>query len=226
MAYNDYDPDHRPAPSERTYAIELPDTTVHALPTNMKAWLKQFHLTDDQIKDNFMATYSYSTPRLVSLIRNPKGDLIFWQARDVITNQTPKYINQKGLLKPAQSYTRKTTDSTHVIIVEDLISAIRLYSLGYDVHAVIGNRPSPEQTKYLQNLGVDYYILWLDPDIGGDQGAKFLKEKLKNYGMLLHISNELEPKYRTDAEIHEVLEDYDAPRHFNNDEDTPPWELS
>lgn len=206
--YNHYDPDHVPEERDLTTVLELPPLTVSQFPEEILAWLQQYHLTPEEITGNFKVSYHYDPCRLVSLITNPEGDVTFWQARDVLTGSNPKYINQKGYLKPEAAYTRTPDPASYMIIVEDAISAIRLYRKGYNVHAIVGNRPSPHQLHFLQQLPVDYYILWLDPDEGGEVGAKFLRKHLLNYGSILSITDELEPKYRTDEEILSVLEDY------------------
>lgn len=203
--YNQYDPEGEGAYTSTE--VSLPPLTVPLRNPAHIEWLNKFGVSDAHQEHYFMDTYGFNEPRLVSLITNAFGDLIFWQARDVITNNNPKYINQLGLRKPDEAFIRYNLFPSYLFIVEDLVSALRIHDLGYNVYAILGNRPNKQQIDYLRRLvDLERIFLWLDPDEGGLEGVKYVKKKLMSHYEVLWLSGLQEPKYLDDETLRETLD--------------------
>ncbi len=93
-----------------------------------------------------------------------------------------------------------------VAIVEDVLSAIRVYESGYRACAVLGTSFSQEALN-IAVRGCTDVVSWLDPDAAGLAGHKKLRHSLGLHEVRLHrVTSERDPKLHTREEIRNYME--------------------
>lgn len=92
-----------------------------------------------------------------------------------------------------------------VVIVEDILSAVRVYEAGFRACAVLGTAfPAPALTEALR--GCNQVISWLDPDAAGLAAHKKLRRALGLYDVTLRrVRSEHDPKMHSRLEIQEYI---------------------
>lgn len=157
-------------------------------------WLKRYMLTDDEIDKWFF--YAPVADRHVFAYHDGEEDA-FHEARDV-----------NGRLPKTLAYGPKPTmflgdDSDTVVVVEDLVSAIRV-SRAYTVLPLFGSFFSPEQMALIAERKANKCVVWLDCD-KYSIGMHYAKKM----GMLvptIAIQTLLDPKALPDDAILHVVE--------------------
>ncbi len=133
----------------------------------------------------------YYTDRIIFTIRTAQGDIAGFAGRSV-GDDKPKYLFSKGLPKGELLYRldmvrnklisvlkAKITESVHLYVVEGLLDALRLESLGLSAVAILGSRMTESQTGLLLDLAKDLnrlnkqliVHLFLDSDEAGRKGT-------------------------------------------------------
>jgi len=110
--------------------VRLPsDTSLSIIPSAGLAWLYQYGITDEEIKQ-FNICYSERYKRLILPVYNKNG-LIYWQGRNLgkVSKENPKYLNirQSGAKNVYfKAYRHNHIQSDILVIVEDILSAIKV----------------------------------------------------------------------------------------------------
>ena len=92
-----------------------------------------------------------------------------------------------------------------VVVVEDVLSAIRVHEAGYNSLAVLGTTVGPTQATLIADFPV---IGWFDGDKAGRNGFVKLRKALAPYGVdPKRIQTERDPKQYGRREIIKYLED-------------------
>lgn len=151
------------------------------------------------------------------------GDLFFWD------NKSRRWIFPYGKfawmrsidpeVKPKMLYAGKKEDQTlyylktifdpvSLIIVEDIISCIRVNEF-QDCIALCGTslseKKKEELLKIIKKTKYQNVILWLDGDQAGRKGAEKLRKELKSYIDIRIIRTKKDPKCFSSKEIKEIL---------------------
>ena len=156
-------------------------------------WLFKHHLSKEDL-DNYVVMYSTKLKRIVFPIA---GGFV---ARSV--TDKPKWLSiGKGEQRIIYG---APTNKTSIVLVEDIVSAIRVASAGYNVMALFGTSLH-EQGKHLivgddEITGV---MVWLDADATG-KATKIYKD-LSLYKDTQVIYTEQDPKEYTGIEIRDIL---------------------
>ena len=149
-----------------------------AIPPHAHAYLYQYEL-DDEDFDKYYISYSPKLERIIYPIYD-NTKLIAWQGRDIYYNRNLELFN-KGFLKrkPLKYYTEYynsnnniilyykllNNNNNKIILVEDIISAIKLYNhYNYNIIALLN---STLHNRLITDLSLRDYkevIIWLDPD--------------------------------------------------------------
>lgn len=173
------------------YRVALPPDTIamcledDTIPPHAYAWLYQYELNED---DFFEYNIGYS-PKLERIIIPFYYDnkLVGWQGRDAYASRN-KLLYEKGVIKnkPLKWYTEYNnkeiklyyklinTNINNIFIVEDTISAIKVYNkYKYPTIALLN---STLNTSLIDDLNLRNYKtvhIWLDPDahVKAMQGA-------------------------------------------------------
>ncbi len=100
--------------------------------------------------------------------------------------------------------TKSNAKQKGFVIVEDIVSAYRLERFGMAVIALLGCKPNQKLINFLISKSKTF-IVWLDGDRAGEEGAKKLLDKLKLVAKVGKIVTEKDPKDLDDGEIREEL---------------------
>lgn len=133
------------------------------------------------------------------------GELVALQSRSFDPHWTgPKYV-----LKYTDKYKGGALlkqGSSTLVIVEDMLSAIRYHRLGVDVLCLLGSSITDERLVTI--LGYKRYIVHLDND---NRQIKMKQNKLHNTLNFFHettvIKGACDPKHMTDAQLQEILDE-------------------
>ena len=202
-----------PAPQEE----EFPD---HLLPVNVnshssendtlkKAWMLLFerHLFNlDSFEEDpyFVATEGKYKDRLIIPFRNEDSEIFYFQAR-ALKNQTPKYLNPIGGIKPSDILYPFDESQSYVVVCEGPLDAISLQLEGVNATCTMGCVVSDTQASILRDFG-GKIILGYDNDEAGTRGIEKF-EKLRKCKIMpeFHITT-LPPNCKdwNDAKIQQV----------------------
>lgn len=125
-----------------------------------------------------------------------------WGARAVFKGQVPKYIAARG-----ESLPWSIGESDRVVVVEDVLSAIKVHRAGYAAVAATGTSIDP--MKFVSTFpSVRRVDIWLDPDTPGRNAAGKLRKSLAAFGIETRtIQSGKDPKYYTRAEIRNAVDE-------------------
>lgn len=115
----------------------------------------------------------------------------------------PKYI----MAAPASTshYALLRQDQVAIAVVEDILSAIRIYEAGYSALAVLGTSIENKTAMVV----ADYPVAagWFDPDAAGDSAFKRLRRALALYDTrVLKVRTDKDPKAMWASQIKEIME--------------------
>lgn len=148
-------------PSRPTSTVRLPADVDASLPEKAWNFIGQFALTElDVIKNNIL--WSENEQRLCFPIFDDVGVLLAWLGRYLGDQDKPKWLSYGSLNEILHILGPKS--STSCVLVEDLISAIRVSNTGIPVNCLFGSHVSPDRLKRLKNLGFVNIFIWLDKD--------------------------------------------------------------
>lgn len=182
--------------------IELPDDTTYDLETfsnEGRQWLFKAGITP-RIINKYSIGYSQKLRRVVLPVY--EDSLKWFQNRAVYEGQKPKYL-QPNTTKNAMFNSRLITRDITVVIVEDILSAIRVTEAGYVAVSILGTKLSDWQTSRISVA--ERVITWLDGDRAGRKGAAGIRKTLS---MLMEVGNivtEKDPKCYSDQQIRKII---------------------
>jgi hypothetical protein len=151
-------------PKRKVYEnISLPSDMSYDIPAVGKVWLYEYGLTESLIRELGFG-YSEKYNRLIMPVYNSDGELIHWQGRylkDFIKDKTPKYITRTKSGNYFWAY--NPSNSTRAILVEDMLSAIKVGLAGYAGICLFGSYLKDETINSIADL-YEQLTVWLDPD--------------------------------------------------------------
>lgn len=188
--------------------ITLPtDTTYNPTEFSREArkWLFAGGLTPSVWK-RYRIGYSPRLERVVLPIYDDNDNLVWYQLRAILKGQKPKYI-QPSADKSRIIYTAGIQErSSRTIIVEDIMSAIRVGEAGrgkWTATSFLGTKISTGQATI--TCKYDRCTIWLDNDRAGREGAKSIKRSLSMLCEVDQVRSELDPKMYSNKQIQELL---------------------
>lgn len=208
----DRDDEARKHSRQRTICLPK-DTTFEPaqFSREARAWLFKGGLTPT-IWRKYNIGYSESIRRVVLPIYDDNGNLTWYQLRAILKEQRPKYI-QPSADKSGVVFTAgvKTT-SSRTVIVEDIMSAIRVGEAGRRVPesrnfyatSLLGTKISQKQASIVSKS--NRVTIWLDNDRAGREGAKSIKRSLSLLCEVDQVRTEQDPKYYSNNQIRKVLQ--------------------
>lgn len=189
------------APATTVKPIILPGDITTEIPEKPWEWLKQYSLTESDInKHNIL--WSPNEQRICFPIFDDQQNLLAWQGRYLGTENKPKWFSQGDLKKIFHIIgvgQRKT-----LVLVEDLISAIRIGNCGVHSCCLFGSHISSDKWKLLRRLSFQTIIIWLDKD-KQLESVKFAQQG-REFGLNVRsVITENDPKTYSDTEIKNIL---------------------
>jgi hypothetical protein len=188
--------------------VTAPYPTVVPLDSEeVPSWARLFTLragiTPERATQLYGVSWSAKSSRVVIPILhngNPTGQ---WAGR-ADSGRKPKYLMPGGSVG-AMWYKLGDDRGTPVIVVEDVLSAIRCTEAGYDALAVLGTSVSQQQAVMLDGREV---MGWFDGDAAGRNGYVKLRKALGPFGIEpKRIQTDMDPKRYGLDQIAQYIED-------------------
>lgn len=178
----------------------LPSDFSYEIPAVGKVWLYTYGISEELIRTLGMG-YSEKYNRLILPCYNNSDELVHWQGRylgNYSKDSTPKYITRT---KSGNYYwVHNPHGSQHAVLVEDIVSAIKVGTSGFAGVCLFGSHVS---YKTLKNVAKDFsrISMWLDPD-KRTTSIKF-QRKFRSLGkeIKIIITNKKDPKEYSKKEI-------------------------
>jgi hypothetical protein len=182
--------------------IPLPDCISSDLPLRVKAWLRKYGISDNEIS-HFQFGWNPQTESLVFPIWNAEKTKLFFRQERYFGNKVgvPKYITY-GEKKDRLGIIRNNLTPGTIILVEDFISAIKVARLCTSAPLLGSSIPA----EALRSLSERFKIVrvWLDMD----KATKSLQEASRAFGLFPSVGTILtkyDPKEYTTEEIKQYL---------------------
>jgi len=151
--------DSRAVSVEGKGTIMLPADASSYIPHEPLVWLKQYGLTNDEIRRNHIC-FSVQEQILIFPYFDRDGNCIFWQGR-FFPKRSPK-ITSQGMAKNTIAIVPSERTSSTVVLVEDPVSAIKVARI-LPTLCLFGSHVPLSTAVYLQ-AQYEHCILWLDGD--------------------------------------------------------------
>lgn len=181
---------------------EPPNDSTTELNKEAYLWIKQYGVTNDEIKDNNIL-WSPSTQMLIfPMYGESKDELLMWQGR-YFPRRNPKVYtsgnpNDNILLVDGSNNFGYDT----IVVVEDVISAIKVTRV-VTATPLFGAHLSLAKAIRLSQIYKNL-VLWLDHDKTGDM-LKFKEEYTTLFNSIKIISTKQDPKEFTTEQIKELI---------------------
>lgn len=173
--------------------LDAPD-----VPTDAHLWVLRAGITPEQASSLYGFTWHQPTRRIFLPVG--KGVIL---ARAVYKEDKPKY----KLMGIGGSHLYTLQGKNPLVIVEDILSAIKVNKAGYSSCAVLGTSISPENAAVI--AGYSDVVLWLDPDKAGVEGRRHIKKVLGLYPVNVMYAQEgttKDPKFLSRETIIQTIE--------------------
>lgn len=143
-------------------------------------WLESFELDKYSIQEYYIG-YSPKEDRLVFPLYNKEGLSLFQTRKLSNKDIRPKWITKVNKSNPLYSYFKGNGDKDKVLLVEDIVSAIKLTTY-INTYPILSTNLSTNKLLYLNTIFNNFYI-WLDNDnVIVNKEARKLGNKLKLLG--------------------------------------------
>lgn len=167
-------------------------------------WLEAFHLDRIHIDDNDIG-YDLNKDLLIFPIYGQKNELLAWQGRYFGHDpKKPKYYTQGNVADIIHIRDTGAYEQQSVVVVEDLVSAIRV---GEIIPAVplFGSHLSLQRATRLSKM-FNHLIIYLDQD-KFKEAQKFKSEYQLIFDSIEVRSTKMDPKYYNATVLRDVLFD-------------------
>ena len=183
--------------------MRLPLDYTKDIPVLGVAYLYVRGMSDGDIK-RWKVGYSPKYNRVIFPVYEGHK-LIFFQGRTIlpVTRDNPKWMNVFQSARRETYFIANKMFSHEVVVVEDIISAIRV-SHTADAYAMLSTH-IPEDLILELSKKYDVIYLWLDPD----KKMKTFQamRRYRAFGINVHlITSDKDPKYYTDEEIRRFID--------------------
>lgn len=178
-------------PSDMEYDLSL-------WPIEARVWIEKAKLKQAIIKDNEIGYSKWMQRVVIPVIF--QGEYRGFVARRIY-EEGPKYFARKqGTL-----LYQKHNEGNTIVIVEDILSCLKLYQAGKNSCALLGTHISDELIYFLVKE-YSNFIIWLDDDKPEVKMSQIsLKNRLSVFGNVQIVKTPFDPKEYTEEEIEEVL---------------------
>jgi len=186
----------------KDYSIQLPKDFTTDIPIEGRLWLYKAGISE-ACWSKYNIGYSDNLKRVILPVYDRDNKLVWYQGRAVLKGQTPKYIQpSRERSKVLFQSSNLGDDIRRVIVVEDILSAIRVGNIIKTV-SLLGTKITTGQASVLSRY--NRVTLWLDGDKAGQQGANSIRKSLSLVTDVDVIRTEKDPKEYTNEQIKEIL---------------------
>lgn len=180
--------------------VPLYDDSVES---SARVWVLKAGITPERASDIYGMGWDGNSRRIVVPVLHNERETGLFTAR-ATDDRKPKYIMPKGSIG-ASWYRLERDRGKNVVIVEDVLSAIRVYEAGFNVLAVLGTTIGTSHVGLLDRYTP---IGWFDGDKAGRSGFVKLRRALSPYGVEpKRIETEKDPKRYSKGEIQQFVEE-------------------
>ena len=138
--------------------------------------------------------------RVVIVVRDREGGLLYWQARTLDKTNPLKYLNQRGVDK--HGFVAKYGTGPVIVLTEDILSSYKVSRAGVEAWPLMGTKLSTHLATELIKDGRPV-VVWLDSDKAGRAGNAKVMKALRSYGVrATSIVSERDPKLLSREDIH------------------------
>lgn len=177
------------------------EANVSKWPIEARMWPQRASLTTKQIEEVGMV-WDERTGR-VCLPVSFEGMYRGYVAR-LIKGDGPKYLARRNDINKF-IYAKHCNNSGSVVLVEDILSCIKLYYCGYNAVALQGTAIDDSLLNYVTSNYNDF-IIWLDNDNAQVKMNQIkLQKKLSLFGNTKMIKTDKDPKEHSKEEIEKCL---------------------
>ena len=169
----------KPVKQETTdITIQLPSGYIPKLPKDVEQWLldKSCGVITPDVARTYKFGYDAETKRIVMPVYNG-GTLATYCARDYTGNHPVKILTPKGAKKDALFFSGPPAEVN--VIVEDVLSAIRLEQYGIPSVAILGTTPPLERLWKVYEWSKGNKVVVMLDDDAKDKALKLYKTLLK-----------------------------------------------
>lgn len=180
--------------------IYLPKDFTNNIPDKGLVWLYKYDITNVEIV-KYNIGYSAYYDRVILPVYDSKRNLVFYQGRYLgePSSEHPKYVNVKA--KRDNIYFNCAGTNNKVVLVEDILSAIKVNRVGYETIALLYATVPLTLAEYLHNK---YVYIWLDAD-KYKESIKYMFA-LGNLGIKVkRVITRKDPKSYSSLEIKTIL---------------------
>ena len=191
---------------EEEAGADYPDVTsldASDVPTPAHLWVLRAGITPERASEQYGFGWSDRSSRVIVPILHDGQPTGLWTGR-AIDGRKPKYLMPRGSMG-ACWYRLQLGRTTPVVVVEDVLSAIRVHEAGYNSLAVLGTTVGPTQATLLADFPV---IGWFDGDKAGRAGYVKLRKALGPFGIVpARVQTERDPKTYSRKAITQYIKD-------------------
>lgn len=186
--------DRRNLEAIKKNGVSMPQDFVNVVPAPHNLWYLTKGLTGEDMQQNGVG-WSEQAQRIVLPVRLD-GHLMALQLRAVHGDQKPKYLNPEGpSVAKAVFYPcgmEYSTETAFVVVVEDILSAIKLDKAGIPAVSVLGTNPTDARLNRILQTSKTV-LWWFDNDTAGRRGSqqgKFLTELSGGIGIEIYTNED------------------------------------
>lgn len=171
-------------------------------PIEARVWLYKAGLDDFTIRGLGIYWHRESDRVIVPVNPRPDGTADYYQARAYQPGRQPKYL---GPTPRPPKLISKWGAAKEVCLTEDLLSAIKIGTIGGEGWCLLGTRITAHQSAVLLSRGCIVRVC-LDPDGAGRKGAGRIMVQLRAYGIeAIDVVFPKDPKLIHVGELRSVL---------------------
>ncbi len=184
-------------------SLTMPDDAVSLTeaPDRAIVWLLQGGLLPERAEHVFGFRWHDGLQRVLFPVVDARGFTSGISGRSVDPAMRPKYKVFKG---SASLYWALRPRSLDIVLVEDVLSALAVYSAGFSAVALSGTSlTAADALKIDEHVPLGgKVIIWTDPDAAGDHGAATVRKRFKLTGAtVVRVQSEVDPKRVHQKEI-------------------------
>lgn len=188
----------------------LPSDAVQDIPVDA-AWFLKYGISLS-VARRYGLGYSEYFNRVILPVLSPEGKLEAVHLRAVRDGDKPKYVNLGRPSPDAMFFGSNPSLSTklfnkpgYIVVVEDILSAIKVQLAGWDSVSILGSDITDTQVQRILKYADQVYI-WFDNDPAGHKGAKDAIKQFKMQGILtLQVTSDADPKTYNREQINALM---------------------
>lgn len=187
----------------------LPHDAVWTIPVAY-AWFLKFGISLVEATSRGFMWSEFFNRVVVPIYNRDAVTLDAVHMRAVRPDDKPKWLNMGRPSPDAMYWTacgRNYTKSSFIVVVEDLLSAIKIDLAGYNAVAILGSDITDTQVQRIMQETATV-VIWFDNDAAGHKGAKDAIKQFKMQGChVLQVTSDADPKTYNRDQINDLIKE-------------------